>query len=51
MLTVSDLNQLLSDITNKYLKRGHVTTRAYLTSKTDIQHAPTSQVSYCIGVD
>lgn len=29
-LTVSDLNRLLSDITNAYLKRGYVTTRAYL---------------------
>ncbi|MDY0250769.1 MAG: POTRA domain-containing protein [Pseudomonas sp.] len=29
-LTASDLNRLLSDITNAYLKRGYVTTRAYL---------------------
>lgn len=29
-LTSSDLNRLLSDITNAYLKRGYVTTRAYL---------------------
>ncbi len=29
-LTASDLNRLLSDITHAYLKRGYVTTRAYL---------------------
>lgn len=29
-LTANDLNRLLSDITNAYLKRGYVTTRAYL---------------------
>lgn len=29
-LTANDLNRLLSDITNSYLNRGYVTTRAYL---------------------
>ena len=29
-LTANDLNRLLSDITHAYLKRGYVTTRAYL---------------------
>ncbi|QEY58324.1 ShlB/FhaC/HecB family hemolysin secretion/activation protein [Pseudomonas sp. C27(2019)] len=29
-LTANDLNRLLNDITNAYLKRGYVTTRAYL---------------------
>lgn len=29
-LTANDLNRLLSDITNAYLRRGYVTTRAYL---------------------
>lgn len=29
-LTANDLNRLLSDITNEYLSRGYVTTRAYL---------------------
>lgn len=29
-LTANDLNRLLSDITNAYLSRGYVTTRAYL---------------------
>ena len=35
-LTASDLNRLLSEITNAYLKRGYVTTRAYLPAQ-DLQ--------------